>query len=109
LAEIGEHRLITLPTPTNMGRRIARVFSSAGVNPIGVIEVGNCQTSREFAEKGIGVALIHTACLGAKWPKSLCRIDVSDFFGKVDIAVIHRASRRLSPALVDFLSTVSEA
>jgi LysR family transcriptional activator of glutamate synthase operon len=109
LAEIGAHRLITLPTPTNMGRRIARVFSSAGVNPIGVIEAGNCQTSREFAEKGIGVALIHTACLGTKWPKSLCRIDVSDFFGTVDIAVIHRASRRLSPALVDFLSTISEA
>lgn len=109
LTDIGAHRVITLPTPTNMGRRIARIFSTAGVNPLGVIEAGNCQTSREFAEKGIGVALIHTACLGTKWPKGLHRIDVTDLFGKVDIAVIHRASRRLSPALVDFLSTIGES
>lgn len=109
LEEIGAHRLITLPTPTNMGRRIARTFSAAGVSPMGVIEAGNCQTSRELAEKGIGVAIIHTACLGDKRPKSLSRIDVSALFGTVDIAVIHRASRRLSRSHLDFLATIGES
>jgi DNA-binding transcriptional LysR family regulator len=104
LEQIGAYRIITLPRQTNMGRRIVGSFSAAGVTPMGVIEAGNCQTSREFAEKGIGVAIIHTACLGAKWPKSLSRIDVSALFGSVDIAVIHRASRRLSPCHTDLLA-----
>lgn len=106
LQDIGAHRIITLPARTNMGRRIARVLSVAGVSPVGVVEVGNCQTAREFAEKGIGVAIVHTACLGDKWPKSLSRIDISAPFGSVDIAVIHRAARRLSRPHVDFLAIV---
>lgn len=109
IQEIGSYRIITLPTPTNMGRRIARVFSAAGVTPLGVVEAGNCQTSRDFAEKGLGVAIIHTACLGEKWPKTLSRIDVSELFGRVDIAVIHRMARRLSRLHVDFLATLGNA
>jgi DNA-binding transcriptional LysR family regulator len=108
LQEIGAHRIITLPTPTNMGRRIARTFSDAGVNPVGVVEAGNCETSREFAEKGIGVAIIHTACLGKKWPKGVARIELGTMFGSVDIAVIHRANRRLSRPHVDFLDSIGE-
>lgn len=108
LKEIGAYRIITLPTPTSMGRRIARTFSDAGVNPVGVVEAGTCETSREFAEKGIGVAIIHTACLGNKWPKSLARVDLGALFGTVDIAVIHRASRRLSRPHVDFLDSIGE-
>ena len=106
LQDIGAHRIITLPTPTNMGQRIARVFSAAGVKPVGVVEAGNCQTSREFAEKDIGIAIIHTACLGDKWPKNLSRVDVSGLFGSVDIALIHRATRRMSRPHVDFLATI---
>ena len=109
LQEIAAYRIITLPTPTNMGRRIARTFSDAGVNPVGVVEAGNCETSREFAEKGIGVAIIHTACLGSRWPKSLARVDLGGLFGSVDIAVIHRASRRLSRPHVDFLGSIGES
>jgi LysR family transcriptional activator of glutamate synthase operon len=106
LDDIAKYRIITLPTPTNMGRRIAGVFSAANVAPMGVIEAGNCHTSREFAEKGLGVAIIHTACLGATWPKTLVRIDLSSLFGTVDIAAIHRASRRLSRPLADFLAAL---
>jgi DNA-binding transcriptional LysR family regulator len=89
-----------------MGRRIAGMFAAASVAPMGVIEAGNCQTSREFAEKGLGIAIIHTACLGATWPATLARIDVSPLFGTVDIAAIHRASRRLPRPLAEFLAAL---
>lgn len=106
LAEVAAHRIITLPAPTSMGRRIAKAFAAAGVSPLGVVEVGNCETAREFAEKGIGLAIVHTACLGERWPKSLARIELGPSFGSVDIAAIHRAARRLSRPHMDFLAAV---
>lgn len=109
LADVAAHRIVTLPAQTSMGRRIARAFAAAGVSPVGMVEVGNCETAREFAGKGIGVAIVHSACLGERWPKGLARIDLGPSLGSVDIAVIHRAARRLTRPQVDFLAAVGAA
>jgi DNA-binding transcriptional LysR family regulator len=108
LQAIAAHRIITMPGPTDVGRRITRVFSAAGVGTLDIFEAGNCQTSREFAEKGIGAAIIHTACLGDKWPKTLFHADVSPLFGSVDMGLIYRAGRRLTRSQVEFIETFSE-
>lgn len=97
LQDIAKHRLIILRHESDMGKRVARAFSAAGIEPSGIIEAGNCQTSREFAEKGIGVAITHTACLGEQDRKTMSVIDVSQYFGTVDVAAIHRNSAHLTP------------
>lgn len=106
LSAIAEHRVITLPADSNMGRRITQAFVVAGVAPVSVIEAGNCHTARQFAEKGIGAAITHTACLAQRLPRSLRRFDLSRFLGQLDVAVIHRRSRHLSLAQQDLVAAL---
>jgi DNA-binding transcriptional LysR family regulator len=109
LQEIAQQRLIILRHESDMGKRVWRAFTAAGVEPTSIIEAGNCQTSREFAEKGIGVAVTHTACLGQNDLQTLGVIDVSRYFGTVDIAAIYRDTRRFLPVhhkLLELLAAV---
>ena len=85
---------------------MTRAFSSAGVELNGTIEGGSCQTSQALAEKGLGVAIIHTVCVNRAWPRSMRALDVSQHFGSVDIAIIHRKSHRLATAHTDFIETM---
>jgi DNA-binding transcriptional LysR family regulator len=106
LDDIAKYRLITLPPYTSLGGRVARAFSRAGVEVSGTIEGGSCQTSQELAEKGLGVAIIHTVCVDDRWPRSMRSLDLSHHFGSIDVAIIHRKSHRLAPAHSDFIRTM---
>lgn len=96
LADIAQYHLIALRLDTDMGHRIIRAFSDAGIEPPSILEVDNCQSALELAMHGIGIAVAHTTCLDGYPSPNMRRIDASGFLGEVDIAVVHRKSRALS-------------
>lgn len=111
LADIAQYHLIALRLDTDMGHRIIRAFSDAGIEPPSIIEVDNCQSSHELARQGIGIAVAHTTCLDGYPSPKMRRIDASGFLGEVDIAVVHRKSRALSSLhreLLDEMVSASE-
>jgi len=96
LRDVAAYPVIALRQQTNMGQRILRAFSEAGVEPANYLEVGNCQSSQELAVQCIGVAVAHTTCLVGYQPSEMRSIDATKFLGKVDVAVVHHKSRAIS-------------
>jgi LysR family transcriptional regulator, low CO2-responsive transcriptional regulator len=96
LDEIARHRLVSFPARSNMGRQITSFFSAAGLALTDPIEAGSCQSSKEFAEVGVGAAIVHTVCLGPKSPRHLHVLDLGQTLGLADIAIIHRKSLPLT-------------
>jgi DNA-binding transcriptional LysR family regulator len=96
LDEIARHRLISFPPRTTTGRQIASAFAAAGLALTDPIEAGSCQSSREFAEEGVGAAIVHTICLGPKQPRHLHVLDLGHTLGMTDLAVIRRKSLLLT-------------
>ena len=96
LQDIARYRLVSFPSRTNMGRRIISAFATEGLNLTDPIEAGSCQSSREFAEVGVGAAIVHTVCLGPKRPRHLHVLDLGQTLGLADIAVIRRKSLPLT-------------
>lgn len=106
LEEIARYRLIGFSPRSNMGRRIASAFAAKGLSLIDPIEAGSCQSSKEFAEVGVGAAIIHSVCLGAKRSRHLHVLDFGKALGLTDIAVIRRRSLALTAGhmhLIDVL------
>lgn len=104
LNEIAKHRLITLQPYTSTGGRVIRAFSKAGVEASGMIESGSCQTSQDLVEKRLGVAIVHTLCIDHGRPRRMRSVDVSRYFGSVDVAIIRLKTHRPHAVHSDFIS-----
>lgn len=66
LEELSKHRLITLPAESNMGRRIAQAFSSAGIEPVSIIEAAIATPRGNSRRKASARrSRTHPACLSA--------------------------------------------
>ena len=96
LRDMAAYPVIALRQQTNMGQRILRAYADAGVEPANYLEVGNCQSSLQLAVQSIGVAVAHATCLEGYQSGEMRSIDATQFFGKVDVAVVHHRSRALS-------------
>jgi DNA-binding transcriptional LysR family regulator len=96
LDEIARHRLISFPPNTTIGRQITGFFSAAGLILTDPIEAGSCQSSREFAEVGVGAAIVHTLCIGPNKPRHLHVLNLGQTFGLTDISLIRRKSMLLT-------------
>lgn len=107
LKQITAHRLIGLRPDSDLGRRIAHAFAANGLQEPSLIESGSCHSSLEFAERKVGLAIVHTACLPPKLPPGLCRLDATAHLGTVEIGVIHRRRQRLSEACQALLHALS--
>lgn len=104
LDEISQHRLISFPTGSNMGRRVANAFAAEGIELTGLIEAGSCQSSREFAEVGIGAAIVYTVCLGHERSQKLRTFNLGQTMGLADIAVIRRKTHDFKSAHNDVIA-----
>lgn len=96
--DLSRHKLLVLPKNSTTGALVHDVLAKAGVKSKSFIELGNCQTAREFAERGVGVAIVHSICLGhqdAERHRHL-HLHLGNAFGEVDIAAIYRRDGRLS-------------
>jgi LysR family transcriptional regulator, low CO2-responsive transcriptional regulator len=106
LNDIARYRVLVLPQHSETRKIIDRVFSKAGVKLEDVIEAGNCQTARDFAERGVGVAIVHSICMEHKSSEHLRYIDLGNQFSKIEFSVIYQKDAPLNPAVAGFLETL---
>jgi DNA-binding transcriptional LysR family regulator len=97
LEEIARHKLLVLPRHSTTRKMIERTFADAGVKPRGFIESGNCLTARAFAERDVGLAIVHTLCARHEPSMRLGYVDLGPTFGKIDISAVYRRGQ-VSPA-----------
>lgn len=111
LDDIARHKLVLPPDQSSTRKIIDRVFAKANIKTRDVIEVGSCQTARDFAENGVGVALVHALCVSHRPSTQLHYIDISAQFGKVDFSVVYRkegAHSLLLRGLLDQMMTQAD-
>jgi DNA-binding transcriptional LysR family regulator len=107
LDDIVRHRLLVLPDGSSTRKVIDGAFDDSGIAPQEIIEAGNCQTALEFAERGVGVAIVHSLCAGHMRGARLSYVDLGHHFGKIDFCVIYRRQHKLSPALQGLLEELT--
>lgn len=90
LDEIARYRLVIPPEQSTTRKIIDRVFSKARIKTLDAIEVGSCQTARDFAENGVGVGIVHALCVGHRPSSGVRYVDISAQFGKVDFSIVYR-------------------
>lgn len=90
LEDIARHKLLVLPRHSTTRKMIERTFADAGVKPRGFIESGNCLTARAFAERDVGLAIVHTLCARHEPSTRLTYVDLGPTFGKIDISAVYR-------------------
>lgn len=111
LDDIARYRLVLPPDQSSTRKIIDRVFAKAAIKTRDVIEVGSCQTARDFAENDVGVALVHALCVSHRPSTQLHYIDVSAQFGTVDFSVVYRkqgAHSRILRGLLDQMMTQTD-
>jgi DNA-binding transcriptional LysR family regulator len=107
LADIARHRLLLLPHGSSTRTVIDDGFAAAGIETGEVIEAGNCRTALEFAERGVGVAIIHSLCVGHMDNARLSYIDLGHQFGRVEFSVIYRRRSKRPPPLQGLLDALT--
>lgn len=107
LEDIARYKLLLLPHQSATRKIIDNVFASAGISFHDVIEAGNCQTARDFAANGVGIAIVHTLCLGHMPTKRLRYLDAGAQFGTVDFSIIYRRGAPRSAALRGLLEELT--
>jgi DNA-binding transcriptional LysR family regulator len=103
-------QVIVLPRQDNhMGRQILRSFDEHEARPANLIEAGSCQSSYNLAKEGIGVAIIHTTCLGTQHTKALRIFDMTKHFGQSQIVVAYPKSLRLKRSHEELICALEAA
>ncbi len=109
---MSDHRMIMLPRTATARRMIDSALDEHGVAMPSSIEVGGCQAIMQFVRLRLGLGLVHTICACAEPHDDLDRIDVSEHFGKLDVALAVRSETLLSSshqALIGALSNNPDA
>lgn len=109
LDEIARHKLVLPPDQSSTRKIIDRVFAKAKLRPRDVMEVGSCQTARDFAANGVGVSLVHALCVSQQPLVQVQPIDVVNLFGTVDFAIVYRKDSGQSPLLRGLLDQLMAA
>lgn len=106
LEDIADHTLFTLARHSLTRENIDRTFSAAGVDVKSAVDAGNCRTAREFAIRGVGVAIIHSLCAELDPSKKLRYVDLSHFFDKLAFYAVYR-KRNVSPAILELIDDLT--
>jgi DNA-binding transcriptional LysR family regulator len=107
LEEMARFKLLVPPSQSHTRRVIDQTFANARIKPRSFIEAGNCQTARAFAERDIGVAVIHTLCAGQGPSMGLHLIDLEAIFGHITVSAAHRKGLAPSTALARLIEEMS--
>jgi DNA-binding transcriptional LysR family regulator len=90
LEDIAEHTLFTLARHSLTRENIDRTFANAGIEVRSCVDAGTCRTAREFATRGVGVAIIHSLCAVREPTKRLRYVDLGRFFDKLAFYAVYR-------------------
>jgi len=98
LKEVAAFRIITLTRNSETRKLIDSVFHRNRIAPEKMLEVGTCQSAIDFVRLGLGVALVHDACVAGELKSKVHYIDMSHLFGKGEVYLIHRTTGLTAPA-----------
>ena len=107
LEDIARHRLIVLPHQSATRRMLDQVFAEAGIKPNDFMEAGNCQAAREFAERGIGAAIVYSICMDHPRSTRLRYVDISGLFSMMEFSLVNRKATARDPTVQSFLEAMS--
>jgi DNA-binding transcriptional LysR family regulator len=107
LADIARYRLIVLPHQSATRRMLDQAFVKAGTKPGDIMEAGNCQAAREFVERGIGAAIVHSICMDHQHSSRLRYVDISALFGRMEFSVVYRKAAAAHPQVQSFLEAIT--
>lgn len=88
LDDLSRRPLIMLPQGSSARRLIDSAFEAASVRPRACLEAGNCQTIQVYAERGLGVGLVHSICLQPT-PR-MVSVEVSPQFSSMRFSAAYR-------------------
>lgn len=106
LEDIAENTLLTLAGHSLTRQNIDRTFANAGVEVASCIDAGNCRTAREFAARGVGVAIIHSLCAEREPKRRLRYIVLDRFFDKLAFYAVYR-KKNVSPAILGLIEELT--
>jgi DNA-binding transcriptional LysR family regulator len=107
LEDIARHRLVVLPHQSATRKMLDHVFAEAGIKLNDIMEAGNCQTAREFVERGVGAAIVHSICMDHQRSSRLRYIDISGLFSKMEFSLVYRKTAAANPSLQHFLEAIT--
>jgi DNA-binding transcriptional LysR family regulator len=107
LEDIAENTLLTLAGHSLTRQNIDRTFANAGVEVKSCIDAGNCRTAREFAARGVGVAIIHSLCAEHEPKRRLRYLDLGRFFDKLAFYALYR-KKNGSPAILGLIEELTK-
>jgi len=106
LEDIAEHTLFTLARHSLTRDNIDRTFAAADVQVKSCIDAGNCSTAREFAARGVGVAIIHSLCALPEAKGRLKFVDLGATFGRLAFFAVYR-KKNVSPAILALIEELT--
>ncbi|HXG50953.1 MAG TPA: LysR substrate-binding domain-containing protein [candidate division Zixibacteria bacterium] len=100
---------LIVPSQYSVTRRVVhRAFAAQGLEMRTVLEAGGCSLIREYAQLGLGVGLVHEICVRGKIDGDLVVRDLERMFGRIDVLLIYRKDRVLTPAHRRFIEALSD-
>ncbi|HVY58771.1 MAG TPA: LysR family transcriptional regulator [Xanthobacteraceae bacterium] len=107
LADIARHRLIVLPRHAETRKLLDKAMANGSIQASSIIEAANCQTAATFVEMGVGVAIVHTLCMGHHHARNLRCVDLGQHFGKIAFSVVYRRGGLRSPLIRGLLEEMA--
>jgi len=104
--KVSSQRFIVHRSESLYRKRFKRVLLEKNVEIADIIEAGNCLTAYGLAEVGFGLAFVHSVCLQSPKNSGLRQIDITQYTGQDDIAIITARNNKLVAhqlALRDYL------
>jgi DNA-binding transcriptional LysR family regulator len=108
LAEIAQQRLIVLPKHTETRKIIDSTFARNAMRVTSIIEVGTCQMASAFVEMGLGIAIVHSYCIGHSHSEEVRWIDLGQKFEKVAFSIIFRKGITQPKLVSHFIEELSK-
>ena len=106
--KIASHRMMMLPRTSMTRRVIESVLAENDVSAHSIIEVGSCQAIIAFVQLGLGVGMVHDICACAESCDAVGLMDISEQFGKLDVALATRTETLLRPTHQAFIQALSK-
>jgi DNA-binding transcriptional LysR family regulator len=102
--EVAAEPLLLYEPGTAIRRRVEKTFEQEGLDCNPVVETGGASVLRDYAQAGLGAAIISGLSLEATGDSGLGTVNVSHLFGKLGYGFVFRKDKFFTTALLDFIN-----
>lgn len=107
MADLAACGLIVTSRYSAIRRIVEKAFASQGLELRTVLETGECSLISEYTKMKLGVGLVHETCIRGKLDANLRFRDLKYLFGRLDVVLLYRKDRLLTPAQRKFIEAIS--